>query len=105
MSKSRIRVTSGALIAVALATGGCKREAVTYAVSISTKDLPRSAPYKLLFRGTPVPLTADATELHATFTAAGDQWLSEDFGDEQSQLMHLRGAEGLRRAVSYLRRS
>jgi hypothetical protein len=47
-------------------------------VSISAKDLPRSAPYKLLFRGAPVPLTAGAAELQANFTAPGDGWLSED---------------------------
>lgn len=69
------------LLFLALAAG-CKRETVTYEVSIDVGALPRSATRRLLFRGQDVPTTLDRDghTLQATFSAAGEQWLSGDVG-------------------------
>ncbi|MFT3768289.1 MAG: hypothetical protein QM820_22800 [Minicystis sp.] len=72
------RTSVGAILALALAAAGCKREAVTYSLSISTASLPRSAPYRVLFRGADLPLTGEGTTRAVTFTAGAERWFSDD---------------------------
>lgn len=83
MTRTPLRLPSFGL-AIMLGTlafsAGCKRGPVTYSVTLDTAWAPRSAPFRVTFRGREVPLTPsnDGRELTGTFTASGEEWLSED---------------------------
>ncbi len=77
----RLRSTLPSLALGILAfAAGCKRGPVTYSVTVDTFWIPRSAQVHVTYRGREVPLSPanDGQELAGTFTASGEEWVSED---------------------------